>query len=68
MWYNINVDINYKLFILMNDATVRYVVALLVTFICLFAYYSGYVSGKFGWWWTVFGALIIFGGAYKIVK
>lgn len=52
----------------MNDASVRYMVALLVTLICLFAYYSGYVSGKFGWWWTVFGALIIFGGAYKIVK
>jgi len=52
----------------MSDASVRYLIAILATAICLFAYYAGYVSGKFGWWWTVFGAIIIFGGFLKLIK
>lgn len=51
----------------MSDNGVRHLVAILATIICLMAYYSGYVSGIFGWWWTVFAMLIIYGGVYKIM-
>lgn len=52
----------------MNDTTIRHMIAILATLICAFAYYSGYVSAKFGWWWTVFGLLIIYGGVYALVN
>jgi hypothetical protein len=51
----------------MNDTAMRHMVAAIATIICLMAYYSGYVSGIFGWWWTVFGLLVIYGGIYKIL-
>jgi hypothetical protein len=31
------------------------------------AYAAGYVSGGFGWWWTVFAVLIVYGGVYRII-
>ncbi len=52
----------------MSESSVRHMIAILATLICLMAYYSGYVSGKFGWWWTVFGILIIYGAVYKIIN
>ncbi|MFH1789478.1 MAG: hypothetical protein ABH832_00155 [bacterium] len=51
----------------MNDNLTRHLVAMLATLICLLAYYSGYVSGLFGWWWTVFAVLIIYAAVYKII-
>ncbi|MFH1291645.1 MAG: hypothetical protein ABIH87_00390 [bacterium] len=51
----------------MSDGLTRHLVAVIATIICLMAYYSGYVSGTFGWWWTVFAMLIIYGGVYKII-
>jgi acetyl-CoA carboxylase biotin carboxyl carrier protein len=38
----------------MSDSFIRHIVALIATLICLMAYAAGYVSGGFGWWWTVF--------------
>lgn len=52
---------------MLSNTVVRHLVAILATLICLAAYYSGYVSGMFGWWWTVFAILIIYGGIYKII-
>jgi len=52
----------------MSDVSIRYIIAIVVTLICLLAYYAGYISGVFGWWWTAFGSLIIFGGVYKVLK
>lgn len=46
----------------------RHLVALAATLICLMAYYSGYVSGEHGWWWTVFALVIVYGFVYKLVN
>lgn len=52
----------------MSDNGMRHSVAFLATLICVLAYYSGWISSKFGWWWTIFGVLIIYGGIYRILK
>lgn len=54
-------------FITMSDNLVRHLVAIIATIICLLAYYSGYVSGMFGWWWSVFTMLIFYALVYKII-
>lgn len=51
----------------MADNIIRHMVAALATLITIFAYFAGYVSGGNGWWWTVFGCLIVYGGVYKII-
>ena len=51
----------------MSDSFIRHVVALIATLITLMAYFAGYVSGGFGWWWTGFAVLIIYGGVYRII-
>jgi hypothetical protein len=51
----------------MGDQILRHMVALSITLMCVFAYYAGYVSGGRGWWWTVIGMLIIYGGVFKMV-
>lgn len=52
----------------MGDNIIRHLVALSATIVCLLAFYSGYVSGKMGWWWTAFGLAIIYGGVYKLIN
>ena len=51
----------------MSDNFMRHAVAFIATLICFFAWYSGYLSGGYGWWWTVFGLLVIYGGVYKAI-
>ena len=51
----------------MNDNAIRHLVAILATLITCLAFYAGYISGTFGWWWTVFGLVIVYGGVYKII-
>lgn len=51
----------------MSDTTVRHIIAFLATFVAALAYFAGYISGGFGWWWTVFAVLIVYGLIYKIV-
>jgi hypothetical protein len=51
----------------MHDSTIRHLVCVIAVIICLLAYYSGYISGRLGWWWTVFAMFIIYGGVYKII-
>ncbi len=52
----------------MSDDFVRHIVAFCATLICVMAYYSGWVSSQSGWWWTVFGMFIIYGGIFSILK
>jgi len=52
----------------MSDNAIRHLVALCAAIICALAYYSGWISSQFGWWWTIFGVLIIYGGVFRIVK
>ncbi|MFH2018864.1 MAG: hypothetical protein ABII98_02635 [bacterium] len=51
----------------MSDNFIRHMVAIIATIICLLAYYSGYVSGQNGWWWTSIAVVIIYGGVYKVI-
>ena len=51
----------------MNDTIVRHLVAFIATLVAGLAYYAGYVSGGFGWWWTVFSILVVYGIVYKVV-
>ena len=52
----------------MSDNAIRHLVALCAAIICALAYYSGWISSQFGWWWTIFGLLIIYGGVFSIIK
>jgi len=51
----------------MGDTLLRHAVAISATAICGLAYYSGYISGPHGWWWTAFGLVIIYGAIFKFV-
>ncbi len=51
----------------MTDNFIRHLVAIIATLICVLAWFAGYVSGQHGWIWTVLGALIVYGGVYKII-
>lgn len=53
---------------IMGDNLVRHLIAALAVAITLLAYYAGYVAGARGWWWPVFGVIIIYGGVYKLVN
>jgi hypothetical protein len=55
-------------FVYMSENTLRHLVAICATLICAMAYYSGWVSSDFGWWWTIFGLLIVYGGIISILK
>ena len=52
----------------MTDTLIRHMVAAITTIICGFAYYAGWVSAGYGWWWTIFALFIVYGGVYKIVN
>ncbi len=52
----------------MNDTIVRHLVAFIATLVVGLAYYAGYISGGYGWWWTVFAILIVYGIMYQIVN
>lgn len=52
----------------MTDNIVRHLVAFMVTFVAGLAYFAGYVSGGFGWWWTVFAVLIVYGIVYSLIE
>ena len=52
----------------MGDEVIRHLVAALATIITVLAYYSGYISGPHGWWWTVFGCVIIYGGVFRLIN
>lgn len=51
----------------MNDSFIRHMVAILATAITALAFFSGYISAGHGWWWTVFGCLIVYGGVYRLI-
>jgi len=51
----------------MSDNILRHLVAGVATLICILAYFAGYLSGGYGWWWTVAALLVIYGAVYKII-
>ena len=52
----------------MTDNAVRHMVCIIACIICLIAYYAGWLSSQFGWWWTSLSILIVYGGMYKILS
>lgn len=52
----------------MSDKGARHHIAFIITVIALAAFLGGYFSGIFGWWWTGFALLIIYGGVYSAIK
>ena len=51
----------------MTDNSVRHIVAFCVTFATMLSYLAGYISGGFGWWWTIFATFIVYGIMYKMI-
>lgn len=50
-----------------SESGLRHFIAFLATLIAGFVYWGAYFSGAQGWWWTVFGLAIFYGGVYKII-
>jgi len=53
---------------MMKDNPTRHFVAFIIAMIGLVAFVAGYFAAEFGWWWTGFGVLIIYGGVFKALK
>ncbi len=51
----------------MNDNFIRHFISLMAVLVCGLAWWSGYVSGGYGWWWTVASVLIIYLAVYKLL-
>ncbi|MDO8499353.1 MAG: hypothetical protein Q7S66_01685 [bacterium] len=52
----------------MSENFVRHVITFIAVIICLLVFYAGYISGQHGWWWTVLGMFVIYGGVYGMIK
>lgn len=52
----------------MSDNSTRHFVAFIITVIALLAFIAGYFSAQFGWWWTAFAILIVYGGIFNALK
>lgn len=51
----------------MTDTILRHTVAFVATLIAALTFFAGYFAGQYGWWWTAFSMLIIYGMIYKVV-
>ncbi|MBD3311167.1 MAG: hypothetical protein GF349_01565 [Candidatus Magasanikbacteria bacterium] len=52
----------------MSDNFIRHLISFIGTLIVLLAYFSGYISGSNGWWWTAIGMLIFYVIVFKLVE
>ena len=52
----------------MSDKFIRHLVSFLGMSVCMLAWWSGYASGKSGWWWTPLGVIVIYAVIYKLVE
>ena len=52
----------------MSDNFIRHLISFIGMLVTGLAYFSGYVSGNNGWWWTVFGLGIFYFIIYKLVE
>lgn len=52
----------------MSDKFIRHLISFTGMLVCLLAWWSGYASAQSGWWWTLFGVLIIYIIIYKLVE
>ena len=52
----------------MSDNFIRHLISFIGMFVAGLAYFSGYVSGSLGWWWTALGLIAIYAIVYKLVE
>jgi CHASE2 domain-containing sensor protein len=52
----------------MSDNSMRHFVAFTITLVAIVSFIAGYLSAGYGWWWTAFAALIVYGGVFKALK
>ncbi len=52
----------------MSDTFIRHLVSFIGTLVALLAYFSGYISGQNGWWWTGIGLVFLYVMIYKLVE
>ena len=52
----------------MPHKAARHFVAFAIACIAFVSFLAGYFSGQYGWWWTGFAALIVYGGVYSAIK
>lgn len=52
----------------MSENFIRHMIAFFGTFVGASAWLSGYVSGIRGWWWTVFGVIVIYIALYNMIE
>jgi hypothetical protein len=52
----------------MSDSSVRHTVAGLATLAGFLAYFSGYISGQHGFWWTFIGVGVIYYALYHLIE
>jgi hypothetical protein len=51
----------------MSEGALRHTIAICAALLCFVCYYAGYVSGVQGWWFTGFGAIILYFVMLKII-
>jgi len=52
----------------MSETFVRHAVSFLGMLVAFMAYFSGYVSGGRGWWWTAIGVFLVYAILYKLLE
>lgn len=52
----------------MSDAFMRHLISLIGALVCLVVYWAGFMAGKTGWWWTMFGVVVIYVIIYKLIE
>jgi CHASE2 domain-containing sensor protein len=52
----------------MSNNSTRHFVAFTITLVAVVSFIAGYLSAEYGWWWTAFAALIVYGGVFKALK
>lgn len=50
-----------------SESPIRHIIAFCATVFAVLVYLGGYFSGEQGWWWTIFGLAIVYGGIYNII-
>jgi len=52
----------------MSENFMRHFIAFIGSLICVAAYWAGYVGGKSGIWWPIFGVIAIYAVIYKLIE
>jgi hypothetical protein len=51
----------------MSENFIKHVICICGTLVAFIAWWSGYVSGGRGWWWTAIGLAVIYFVIFKLL-